>query len=452
MQRIEQVTIKHLKGIKHLTVYAKDVNEFAGGCGAGKTTILDAMQWALGGATTHQKVPVREGEDEGSVELITTDYCIQKRFEAETGKVYLKIKGRKGGRFGQREIDPQLSSLTFDPTQFSNWDAKRQVGVVRQLAGEKWCAELLRIDGVIADLFDERAAANSVVKLMGVRTAPKQVFAADVAALLARRDAIQRFNDEQQASARAIEVAEATVQRRIDSVSTIETEIIEARKRLETLEGIKVMAQASVKVAEDEAKALPTPAEPQSFDEVDGEISGLEQQNAAAAEYVDWEKFDGRLKEATAAAAQLTEQLETARADRITHVATVVLPISGVEMKADGLWVNGRPFDQLSGGEQIRASTAIAIALNPELRVMFIQHGEALDDEFFQEILDMAFAASPPMQVWVATQDKTGEGHGDAIHIELGEVKTDAKTENRVDEPAMPADQGGVAPEVRAAE
>ena len=114
----------------------------------------------------------------------------------------------------------------------------------------------------------------------------------------------------------------------------------------------------------------------------------------------------------------LTKRLDALRADRADHLSGINLGIAGVAMGEHGLTVNGVPFLQLSGGEQMRVSSAIGIALNPELRVMLVQRGESLDDEAFAEVAKMAGESG--VQLWVAT---VGNGHGDALQIEAGELK-----------------------------
>jgi hypothetical protein len=80
--------------------------------------------------------------------------------------------------------------------------------------------------------------------------------------------------------------------------------------------------------------------------------------------------------------------------------------------------LNGIPFKQASGAEQLRASLAMAIALNPKLRVIRIADGSLLDSDNLA--LVEAAARENDFQVWI---EMVGDGDGRGIVIEDGEVR-----------------------------
>ena len=65
----------------------------------------------------------------------------------------------------------------------------------------------------------------------------------------------------------------------------------------------------------------------------------------------------------------------------------------------EGVTYNGVPFSQASSAEQIRVSLAMAMALNPKLRVVRILDGSLLDADSMRQVAEMATAAD--YQVWV---------------------------------------------------
>ena len=80
--------------------------------------------------------------------------------------------------------------------------------------------------------------------------------------------------------------------------------------------------------------------------------------------------------------------------------------------------MNGVPFDQASDAEQLRVSTQIAIALNPQLRVIRIRDGSLLDDDAMKQLAEIA--DKNDFQIWierVRSDDKVG------FVIEDGHVK-----------------------------
>lgn len=62
-------------------------------------------------------------------------------------------------------------------------------------------------------------------------------------------------------------------------------------------------------------------------------------------------------------------------------LATINLPIDGLEVKGDALFVNGVSVDTLSTSEQVRLAVGIGRALSGELKVICIDRFESLDDD-----------------------------------------------------------------------
>ena len=73
----------------------------------------------------------------------------------------------------------------------------------------------------------------------------------------------------------------------------------------------------------------------------------------------------------------------------------------GVDFDDDGAHVmfNGVPFEQASTAEKLRVSTAIAMAANPELRVLRISDGSLLDDKSMAILTE--FAGKHDFQLWI---------------------------------------------------
>ncbi len=56
----------------------------------------------------------------------------------------------------------------------------------------------------------------------------------------------------------------------------------------------------------------------------------------------------------------------------------------------DDILLGDVPFDQASAAEQLRASTAVAMALNPRLRVILIRDGSLLDTDSMKLLAQLA--------------------------------------------------------------
>jgi hypothetical protein len=79
--------------------------------------------------------------------------------------------------------------------------------------------------------------------------------------------------------------------------------------------------------------------------------------------------------------------------------------------------LDGLPFSQASTARKIRVSTALLMALKPELRVLLVREGSLLDDE-----ARAALEADAREHDFVVLMECVGAGDGSGIVIEDGEV------------------------------
>lgn len=118
----------------------------------------------------------------------------------------------------------------------------------------------------------------------------------------------------------------------------------------------------------------------------------------------------------------LTRAMENREEQKNKAVATARMPIEGltftVETGKEEILFEGVPISQLGEAQQIRISVAIALARKPQLRIVRIPHGEALDDDSMEALAQMA--EEMDFYVWMAKVDTTGKL---GIYLEDGEVK-----------------------------
>jgi len=88
--------------------------------------------------------------------------------------------------------------------------------------------------------------------------------------------------------------------------------------------------------------------------------------------------------------ATLTAKIEQLDTEKLDAIAKAKMP-AGLSFGADDdVQLGGVPFEQASAAEQLRASTAIAMALNPKLRVILIRDGSLLDADSMKLLAQLA--------------------------------------------------------------
>ena len=113
------------------------------------------------------------------------------------------------------------------------------------------------------------------------------------------------------------------------------------------------------------------------------------------------------LEEIKATAEKLTKNLKRIDKEQEALVAAVNMPVDGLGFDENGVTFNDIPFVQASDGEKLRVSVAMAMAMNPELRIMRITDGSLLDEDSMAMI--EALATEHDYQVWIEIVDSTGE-------------------------------------------
>src|SRR5262249_30133280 len=94
-------------------------------------------------------------------------------------------------------------------------------------------------------------------------------------------------------------------------------------------------------------------------------------------------------------------------------------PIDGLGLSDNGVTWNGLPLEQASASEQLRISVAIALALNPTLRVLLVRNGNLLDDDNLKALAEQAEEAKA--QVWM--EFVTTKPEGMTVVMEDGHAK-----------------------------
>lgn len=108
-----------------------------------------------------------------------------------------------------------------------------------------------------------------------------------------------------------------------------------------------------------------------------------------------------------------TAEIEAIDAEKAAMLAAVTFPVPGLSFGADGgVTFQGVPLAQASGAERIRVSMAIALAANPQIRVVLIRDASLLDEDSMADVVALAEAADA--QVWL---ERVGTADPEAVVI-----------------------------------
>ena len=164
-------------------------------------------------------------------------------------------------------------------------------------------------------------------------------------------------------------------------------------------------------------QADPVPAMPDTS-KLERQLSGIEATNAAIRANEQAKRTVAKRDELSAAWDATSEEIDALDRLKADALAAAKLPVDGLGFDDGGVTFNGVPFSQASSAEQIRVSLAMAMALNPQLRVVRILDGSLLDDDSMRQVAEMASAAD--YQVWI---ERVSDDSATAVVIEDGTVQ-----------------------------
>lgn len=415
--KIIQLNSENVKRIQAVEIKPDgNVIVIGGKNGAGKSSVLDSIQWALGG-DPGAKMPVRKGEEKAKIVANLGDIVVTRTITPSGGGT-LVVKNADGIRQDspQTILDKLVGKLTFDPLEFSRQKPKQQAETLRALVGldftehdkerEKWFNHRTEVNRAAA------ALKNRMSAIPKHADAPhEEQSAGEVMAKQAEAVSTNANNEAQRKEATLMQSQLTQAQNLLEDLKRQATELAERISKGEkTVEMRKATATALTEAAAN-LKDVDVAGYQTQLAEV--ELGNRKHRENKAREAV-VEQFKSKSDEADG----LTAKLESMDADKRTKINSAKYPIEGLTFDtAGGVVLNGIPFEQCSSAEQLGVSVAIGLALNPKLRVLLIRDGSLLDEESLKLIAEMATKADA--QVWM---ERVGTDASTSVIIENGHV------------------------------
>ncbi|HEY5566021.1 MAG TPA: AAA family ATPase [Gammaproteobacteria bacterium] len=424
------------------------VVEVAGKNGAGKSSTLDSMLVALAGGDHIPSKPIRKGEKAASIRVKLGDdkptLIVTRTFAAKEDGGYttqLVVEAADGARYAKPQtlLDDLLGALTFDPLAFTRMKPREQL---QQLRGFVPGVDFEAIELANRGDFERRTDVNRQAKSakarldsLAVPGDPRQQ-RVDEAALVAELEqagqklaAIEKERASRQDAMRDLRAlasqAEASRADEIHwdrTISDLEEQLAEAKERRTAVSLRTVGLVGQAKTMQEDIEALPPLDLPPDTTALRARIDAARKTNGAVDErervIADRERIAAEISQTVERAATYTTRIDERNKQAVDAVAAAKLPVEGLGFADDEVLMNGLPFAQSSHAEKIRVSCAIAAAMSPKLKVMFVHDGSLLDEDSME--LLRAFAETNGMQVWL---EKVSSDSPTGILIEDGRVK-----------------------------
>lgn len=409
--RIVELAAENVKRLHAVEIHPNGSLVVIGGRnGAGKSSVLDAIVYALAGKGALAEKPVRIGAEEADIrlEIEGEPTLIVRRNIKPDGSSTLTVTQVSGRGIESKVSSPQklldslVGRLAFDPLAFVRESPQRQVEMLQQVVG----CDVSDLDAEYDVVFDERTDVNRELKSLESRLAAAEFYP----------DA-----PDSEVSVKELVAEQTTVQRALnavkdcdDAVEVGERRVAELKRQLAEAEDLLEDSKRHADKAREALSQLPRC----DLNEITAEISASSQVNAKVQANRRRELLAQDTRTQTGKSQALTNKLDAIRQQRVKRLSEAKWPMPGLEFSLGGITYNGLPFRQCSSAEQLRVATAIGLAQKPDLRILFIRDGSLLDEQSLEIVAQLA--AKYDAQVWV---ERVGKGAECSVVIEDGQVE-----------------------------
>lgn len=371
---LEMENVKRVRAVR-LEPAADGLTLIGGDNCQGKTSILDAICYALGGERYRPTNLQREGGSaDARIELVLSNGL---KVERAGKHAALKVTDPSGAKAGQRLLDTFVEELALNLPKFLAMPGREKAQVLLNILGIGDRLEAL--DKVEKAAYDERRTQGRIAD-------QKEKYAAEMpewhdvpaqpvtpAQLVAESQAIMQRNAERANARRALATATENLERKRKRVAELEEMLVTARK--EEDEAARALNLTDLVVDADESTA-----------EIEAKLAELEEINAKVRANLDKRKAIEDAETARSEYDRLTAVVDAARAERLALLDGAAMPLPGLSIENSELTYAGKAWDCMSSAEQIRAGAAIVRRLQPECGFILLDGLECFDREQLTEL------------------------------------------------------------------
>lgn len=421
--KINKLEIENVKRVKAVTIEptSNGLTILGGNNNQGKTSVLDAIAWALGGNKYKPSKPARDGSmNPPTLRVELSNGLIVERKGKNSD---LKVTDPSGQKAGQQLLDSFVEELALNLPKFIESSSKDKANTLLQIigVGEK----LWELDRKEEQLYNERRAIGQIADQKKKYAAEQPQYPEVPNELVSIADLI---HEQQEILARNGENAKKRQNREniVNELHLSEARLKQLKEQLaqeeathEKLMGDYIAANKSIEDLVDE-----------STEEIENSIANIEEINRKVRANLDKEKAEEDAKQYKSQYDNLSAEIQKVRDERTSLLDSADLPLPGLSVEDGELVFEGQKWDNMSGSQQLRVSTAIVRKLKPECGFVLLDKLEQMDIPTLTEF--GKWLESEGLQA-IATRVSSGEEC--QIIIEDGYVVSDTVTPFQDTEP-----------------
>lgn len=366
---LEAENVKRIKAVA-LTPSPTGLTIVGGNNNQGKTSVLDALAWALGGEKFRPTAAVRDGAlAPPHLKVILSNGVVVERKGKNSS---LTVTDPTGQRSGQQLLNAFVEPLALDLPRFMQASNKDKADTLLNIIGVG--DALTGLDREIKALYDRRTVIGQIgaqkrhaaEELTEYPDAPSEPVSA-----------IELIQQQQE-----ILLHNADNQRKRMKLAQLEEQEKQLGRRVQELsQELEMVEHQLTAVQQDVQDATKTVAQLQdeSTAELEQSIRNVEEINRQVSANLAKSKAQDEAERYAQEYTALTEQIKAKRTARMDLLNGADLPLTGLGVEDGSLTYNGKHWQDMSGSDQLRVATAIVRRLNPDCGFVLLDKLEQMD-------------------------------------------------------------------------
>lgn len=408
INKLEIENVKRIKAVK-IEPTANGLTIVGGNNNQGKTSVLDSIAWALGGEKYRPSKAQRDGSTiPPTLHIVMSNGLVVERKGKNSA---LKVTDPNGGKGGQQLLNEFVEQLALDLPKFMESSGREKAQTLLKIIGVGDQLDVL--DKKEKELYNSRLAIGRIAdqkkKFANEQPyfpdAPKEMVSPSE--LIRQQQEILARNGENQRKREQVEKYQSSVFFIRQSVDSMREQLEAEEKKLKEAEENLRIAQMNAADLQDESTA-----------ELEASLANIEEINRKVRANLDKDKAEEDALDYQNQYAALTEEINQTRQAKSDLLQSAELPLPELSVQDGELVYKEQQWDNMSGSDRLKVSTAIVRKLNPKCGFVLLDKLEQMDRETLNEFGQ--WLEQEGLQA-IATRVSTGDEC--SIIIEDGYVK-----------------------------
>lgn len=379
---LEAENVKRIKAVA-LTPAPTGLTLVGGNNNQGKTSVLDALAWALGGEKFRPNAAQRNGAVAPAHLRVTLSNGVVVERKGKNSS--LTVTDPTGRRSGQQLLNAFVEPLALDLPRFMEASDKEKADILLRIIGIG--NELHLRDMEIKSIYDKRTFTGQLAQqkkhfadeLISYPDAPEQPLSASDL-IRRQQDILARNGENQRLRQQAQELARQE-QQCLDELKRTRERIAELEKLREELDTKHTKLFNQRKNAEKTVDQL----QDESTAELEASIQSIEETNRKVRANLEKARAEDEASKYASDYDKLTDALEQKRKERLALLNGADLPLPELSVEDGALTYKGKRWRDMSGSDQLRVAAAIVRRLNPDCGFVLLDKLEQMDMTTLEE-------------------------------------------------------------------